>query len=100
MQVTLTHINGNPIRKKWQLRAISRVREFEECVNECCRLTDEERWFSTDRVDRLQRYARQSVYSRQGWYNDVGLNEWLDIVRAKMQELDAKIALLELSGQL
>lgn len=54
MQVTLTHINGKPIQDRRQVRVINTVNEFEECVNECCRLPDNERWFSTCRVERLR----------------------------------------------
>ena len=100
MQVTLTHINGKPIRAKWQSRVIALLQEFELCVNECCSTPEANRWFSPDRVDRLHRGVRDALHSRQGWYNNVGLSEWLDIVHANVQELEAKLTLLELSGQL
>lgn len=100
MQVTLTHINGKPIQDRRQVRVINTVKEFEECVNECCRLPDNERWFSTCRVERLRRNINDSLSRGHAWYGNACLAEWLDIVYAKLQELDAKIALLELAGQL
>ena len=99
MQVTLTHINGKPIQDRRQVRVINTVKEFEECVNECCRLPDNERWFSTCRVERLRRNINDNAHCGRA-FHAACLAEWLDIVYAKLQELDAKIALLELSGQL
>lgn len=100
MNVTLTHINGKPIRKKWQLRVINAIDALSECLTDCFRYADEDRWFSPERVERLRGMVRDSLHRRHPWYNDAGLTEWLAVVNAKVQEIDATITLLELSGQL
>jgi len=100
MQVTLTHINGKPIRERQQVRVINAIGELNECLIDCFRLAPEDRWFSPERVERLRRLVRDSLHRRHPWYGDARLAEWLAVVNANVQDIDATIALLEISGQL
>lgn len=100
MNVTLTHINGKPIRERRRVRVINAIGELSECLTDCFRLSSEDRWFSPERVERLRFLVSDSLHRSGPRCSDAGLTEWLNVVNAKVQEIDATITLLELSGQL
>lgn len=102
MQVTLTHINGKKIRRRWMLHAIRMVQEFENAVDDICRIPPDGFRFP-HRVKEWRGYARFAIEGRQvarKAQSDDAIQEWRALVIGIIQELEAKLTLLELSGQL